>query len=1195
MGSEEKAGGHEKSGLTLIYLVSSFGFSGSPGEWTAWGRATEEVHRNLRPQHARRDGESHFCGKILVDDMVLVEPMIGLRPWVSSEVYEWAVVKLLGEKAINKLKDAEEGQFSNQQTVWGLTIDADLEKMSLPEARILKGAYLLAQTHFNYGNKSLPLKELQRFRGIANGWSAVIAGLRNELRAADLFLGGVDGGAAVQPRLWQPEGSESRKIEEENAWESLWELFEDCRWLCSRSETWAVKFGGDIRELLPPMERLALPGQQGAGPVFVSSDATPDVVAAIDWTNHLACRESTELLKPWIRQVIEAEGQGDGKLAIHLGEMLSFVAFACKVGHLWEGRVVIYAGDNKVVYFWITGRKSGVRAGRLLIRVLNLVEKRHRCRILGGWWRTFHNEDADALTRLPEPEAAQLMREKGWDKQDIKESICQALEDTERFGLCFLSWADQEDRYELMRLRELRVFRAIFRQPADLYEVEVIEWTPGQRHVRDFEYFSGGSPGRYKVVAGTIGPDPKGKKVKEFTQCLDQEVFDVAILEGPQKVMWSRLDQWAISVGWSCSSQEFLTSELGEALVRRRIACFLAPGEKAEDTIKHLMVKAVTAPSLGSYLKKIHAGSCTPTCKVEAAINLGQEAMLPVVAAHVWLEADGERQNVYSMGGPGRWPLVDSTEKGMQKIFVQDKAAPVGQVRTLTGEEIWVLQGRRLDEWQELVAQIGEKEAEREGCRATGRRTALNLVGVAAELAKGMRENKAGMCVDQEDYKTLGTLLQWLRRWRRGDFGRANPHRKAGGVETPTGHAWFWGEDLWLSALDEVNDFGGIQERKCGGRRKGPVKPVVEDGGRFVDLNPDFNQDLEIQAQVEEWLEAHLTGDKAESTQKAYLAAWHKWCDWSKRQGWLTPYLDHKGDQIQNENKVLGYLGYLGWLGTSVATMKQAVFAIKDAHKRAGHGDTTTKMHRLWIVLNSLEKHSVKRPRRLGVTVQMLKWLGKQLAAGAEAIGELKVDCRMIQAALLTAWFFMLRAREFADSGGVDQEMVVRGQDISLTTRGNADEEKPEEVTLQFRKTKADQEAFGTCKTMKVTEIENVCVVTALHRLREVAPRRFGRGPESHLPLFRWASGPVIKRLEIQNLLQKAAKALGLPAERFQSHSLRIGGASALYQATGEIEVVKRTGRWTSSAVQRYLHDSGDVLAGLATKMATVDQHVHYT
>ena len=347
------------SNLTVIYLVSSFGFSGSPGEWTVWGRATEEVHRGLKPLESRRDGEVHFCGKILVDDMVLVEPVIGPRPWVSSEAYEWAVTQLLGEKAINKLKDAEEGCFSRQQTVWGLTINAETERMSLPEARILKGAYLLAQPCFNYGHKDLPLKELQRFRGIATGWSTVVAGLKNELKSADVFLGGMDGRAAVRPRLVREDGSEAANQEELQAWEALWELFEDCRWLCSRSETWAEKFGGDIRELLPPLERLALPGQQGGGPVFVSSDATPDVVAAIDWTNGLACREEVETLKPWVKQVIEAEGQGDQKLAIHLGEMLSFVAFACKVGHQWEGRVVVYARDNKVVYFWITSRRSG--------------------------------------------------------------------------------------------------------------------------------------------------------------------------------------------------------------------------------------------------------------------------------------------------------------------------------------------------------------------------------------------------------------------------------------------------------------------------------------------------------------------------------------------------------------------------------------------------------------------------------------------------------------------------------------------------------------------------------------------------------------------------------------------------------------------------------------------------------------------
>ena len=402
---------------------------------------------------------------------------------------------------------------------------------------------------------------------------------------------------------------------------------------------------------------------------------------------------------------------------------------------------------------------------------------------------------------------------------------------------------------------------------------------------------------------------------------------------------------------------------------------------------------------------------------------------------------------------------------------------------------------------------------------------------------------------------------------------------------------WFWGEELWLEALVEEQEEGP----KAGGRKKSSSKAEEKRGGRVVELQPNLVGDLDVQAQVEEWLEDHLEGDKAESTRRAYQSAWGKWCDWSRRQGWQSPYLSLKDDPVTNENKVLGYLGFLGWLGTSVATLKQAVFAFKDAHKRAGYGDATGKMHRLWIVLNSLERNSVKKPRRLGVTAPMLRWIGQSLEEGSQSFGELKVDCRMLQAALLTAWFFMLRAREYSDSSGIDEDMILRGEDVQLTSRATKEGEgETEELTVQFRKTKADQESFGTCKTMLPTGVDFVCVVEAMKRLKEVTPRRFG-GPEAHMPLFRWSSGQVLKRLEVQNILQRAARAVGLPAERFQSHSLRIGGASALYQATGKIELVKRTGRWTSSAVQRYLHDSGDVLKGLAAKMANVDQFVHYT
>lgn len=132
------------------------------------------------------------------------------------------------------------------------------------------------------------------------------------------------------------------------------------------------------------------------------------------------------------------------------------------------------------------------------------------------------------------------------------------------------------------------------------------------------------------------------------------------------------------------------------------------------------------------------------------------------------------------------------------------------------------------------------------------------------------------------------------------------------------------------------------------------------------------------------------------------------------------------------------------------------------------------------------------------------------------------------------------------------------------------------EVTLYFRKTKNDQLAFGDSKTLQATGQEYLCPVQAeMEAMRKVWTMRFQEGhAESLKPLFRWSSGRVIRRVEIQHLLQLAATGVGLPPERFMIHCLRIGGAS-----TSDIELVKRMGRWSSSAVQRYLFDGGTASA----------------
>ena len=313
---------------------------------------------------------------------------------------------------------------------------------------------------------------------------------------------------------------------------------------------------------------------------------------------------------------------------------------------------------------------------------------------------------------------------------------------------------------------------------------------------------------------------------------------------------------------------------------------------------------------------------------------------------------------------------------------------------------------------------------------------------------------------------------------------------------------------------------------------------------------------------------------------------------WTARMG---VYLHPKEDKIEKENKILAFLGYLGWLSFSSASLKQAVFALKDAHKRAGAGDPTEGLFRLWVLMNGLDRRAARKPRRLGVTPGMLQWIGKQFEEVPRGFGEERVDGLMVQAALVTAWFFMMRASEFCDSNGITLDNVMRGLDVKLSRDGQpALPGEATEVTVQFRKTKADQEAFGSCKTMAKTGVQYLCPVQALENYRKVCPGRF-QGVDAHKPLFRWGNGTTLKRTEVQYLLQKAAVAEGLPANRFLSHSLRIGGASALFQASADIELVKRMGRWSSSAVQKYLYDGGQTLKELAGRMAQVDKKVHYT
>ena len=74
---------------------------------------------------------------------------------------------------------------------------------------------------------------------------------------------------------------------------------------------------------------------------------------------------------------------------------------------------------------------------------------------------------------------------------------------------------------------------------------------------------------------------------------------------------------------------------------------------------------------------------------------------------------------------------------------------------------------------------------------------------------------------------------------------------------------------------------------------------------------------------------------------------------------------------------------------------------------------------------------------------------------------------------------------------------------------------------------------------------------------------------------------------DITTLLNQAAEAVGIHPSRIGSHSLRIGGATAMYHAIPDLERLKRFGRWKSGAFHAYLWEAHEPQKGLSKAMSS--------
>jgi hypothetical protein len=202
-----------------------------------------------------------------------------------------------------------------------------------------------------------------------------------------------------------------------------------------------------------------------------------------------------------------------------------------------------------------------------------------------------------------------------------------------------------------------------------------------------------------------------------------------------------------------------------------------------------------------------------------------------------------------------------------------------------------------------------------------------------------------------------------------------------------------------------------------------------------------------------------------------------------------------------------------------------------------------------------------------------------------------------LAAALAVGWVCLLRSGEYlaADSGKVDAEKVVRREDVRFFAAGarvalgarvamNARGAVPDEVAILVRKSKTDQRGQGVwLHTGGLSSSQSaLCIVRRLWALMA------DKGGGVDAPLF-WlpVQGRALRRHEVADALQRAAVALRLDeVARYTTHSLRRGGASAMWAAGVSVEEIRRRGRWASNCWRRYVAGDRAGGSGLAAAMA---------
>ena len=120
------------------------------------------LHSAQAPHRSDVHGPQRFRSYILMDDLIIVEPALGMRPWISRTAAECSIARLLGPAAVNQEKKAQEKEKRAKVRKYMSSRRAREEAKSRAEAQKAKEALQQAEERETFGETLYDLLNVTR-------------------------------------------------------------------------------------------------------------------------------------------------------------------------------------------------------------------------------------------------------------------------------------------------------------------------------------------------------------------------------------------------------------------------------------------------------------------------------------------------------------------------------------------------------------------------------------------------------------------------------------------------------------------------------------------------------------------------------------------------------------------------------------------------------------------------------------------------------------------------------------------------------------------------------------------------------------------------------------------------------------------------------------------------------------------------